>query len=111
MKHHREKLFSLTEKDFEFVAKRGSGPGGQKKNKTSSAIQCTHPPSGARGEAEDSRKQTENRKLAFKRCCETAEFKVWLQMKIDAANGLIEISETDEAGKSITRKLNHEEIK
>lgn len=111
MPKQKELLFRLTEKDFRFVAKRGSGKGGQKKNKTSSAIQCFHDPSGAMGEAEDAREQSQNKKLAFKRCCDTMEFRVWLKMKTDAAMGKIEIQETDENGKQITRLLNHKEIK
>lgn len=108
--NQKERLFTIEQDKFEFQAKRGSGSGGQKKNKTSSAIQCYHPPSGARGEAEDTRSQLQNKKLAFKRCCETTEFQVWVKMKIDAANGLIEIHETDENGRTISRKLNHEEL-
>lgn len=107
----KELLFRLTSKDFDFQAKRGSGSGGQKKNKTSSAIQCFHPPSGAMGEAEDAREQSQNRKMAFKRCTDTVQFRAWLGMKIDAACGKIEITETDETGKEITRKLDHQEIK
>lgn len=111
MARKKELLFRLTEKDFRFVAKRGSGKGGQKKNKTSSAIQCFHDPSGAQGEAEDHREQLRNKKLAFKRCTETTEFKSWLNLKIQAACGEIEITETDElTGKTHTRLLNHQEV-
>lgn len=107
----RQLLFRLTEEDFVFKAKRGSGKGGQKKNKTSSAIQCFHEPSGAMGEAEDAREQSQNKKLAFKRCTASAEFKSWLQLKIDAAMGKVEIEESDEKGIMRKRLLNHEEIK
>jgi protein subunit release factor B len=110
MKRNRQLLFRLTEKDFTFQAKRGSGNGGQKKNKTSSAIQCFHEPSGAMGESEDSRKQPQNRKIAFQRCVESLAFKAWLNMKIDAAKGDIEITEPDDQGKMTTRKLSHEEV-
>lgn len=109
-KKKKELLFSLTEKDFKFIAKRGSGKGGQKKNKTSSAIQCFHEPSGSIGEAEDFREQSKNKQLAFKRCTDTLEFKTWLQLKIDAATGQVEIEEIDETGKIVKRKVNHEEI-
>lgn len=51
MKRNKRKLFTLDQSHFTFKAKRGSGAGGQKRNKTSSAIQCVHEPSGARGEA------------------------------------------------------------
>lgn len=107
----KELLFRLTEKDFDFKAKRGSGKGGQKRNKTSSAIQCFHRPSGAMGESEDQREQSQNKKLAFKRCTDTLQFRAWLTMKTDAACGKIEITETDENGVERTRLLDHQEVR
>lgn len=106
----KELVFRLTEKDFRFQMKRGSGAGGQKKNKTSSAVQCFHDPSGSMGEAEDQRDQAQNKKLAFKRCTDKPEFKVWLQLKIDAALGKLEIEENDDTGNKVKRKVKHEEI-
>jgi protein subunit release factor B len=107
----KQRLFKMTADDFVFKPTRGTGAGGQKKNKTYSAIQCFHPPSGAMGYAEDSRDQSKNRGLAFKRCYDTKEFQAWFRMKKDAANGNIDITEIDEDGKAFTRKLSHEEIK
>ncbi len=46
---------------------RASGPGGQKRNKTSSAVRIRHPPSGVIVIAEESRSQHENRARALKR--------------------------------------------
>lgn len=46
---------------------RASGPGGQKRNKTSSAVRLRHPPSGLLVIAEESRSQHENRVRALKR--------------------------------------------
>lgn len=46
---------------------RASGPGGQKRNKTSSAVRMRHPPSGLIVIAEESRSQHENRARALKR--------------------------------------------
>src|ERR671930_2398630 len=46
---------------------RASGPGGQKRNKTSSAVRLRHAPSGLRVIAEESRSQHENRARALKR--------------------------------------------
>lgn len=46
---------------------RASGPGGQKRNKTSSAVRLRHPPSGLMVIAEESRSQHENRARALRR--------------------------------------------
>ena len=46
---------------------RASGPGGQKRNKTSSAVRIRHPPSGLMVIAEESRSQHENRARALRR--------------------------------------------
>src|SRR5437870_13852726 len=45
---------------------RASGPGGQKRNKTSSAVRLRHPPSGLLVIAEESRSQHENKAKALK---------------------------------------------
>jgi hypothetical protein len=46
---------------------RASGPGGQKRNKTSSAVRLRHPPSGLIVIAEESRSQHENKAKALQR--------------------------------------------
>src|SRR5436309_15812948 len=46
---------------------RASGPGGQKRNRTSSAVRLRHPPSGLIVIAEESRSQHENRERALRR--------------------------------------------
>jgi hypothetical protein len=46
---------------------RASGPGGQKRNKTSSAVRLRHGPSGLAVIAEESRSQHENRRRALRR--------------------------------------------
>ena len=46
---------------------RASGPGGQKRNKTSSAVRLRHPPTGLLVIAEERRSQHENRARALKR--------------------------------------------
>lgn len=45
----------------------GPGPGGQKRNKTSSAVRITHLPSGLAVTAGESRSQAENRSRALRR--------------------------------------------
>ena len=76
-------LFSVTRKDCDWKYTKGSGPGGQKKNKTSSACLCIHRESGARGYSEETRSQTKNRQIAFKKMALTKVFKTW--HKIESA--------------------------
>lgn len=70
-----ELLFSVTAKDCRWDTFRGTGKGGQKRNKTESAVRCTHIASGAVGQSDDSRSQHDNRRTAFKRMAETDVFK------------------------------------
>ncbi|MSQ29660.1 MAG: peptide chain release factor-like protein [Dehalococcoidia bacterium] len=51
----------------EFDRLRASGPGGQKRNKTESAVRLRHLPTGLAGEANESRSQHENRTRALRR--------------------------------------------
>lgn len=51
--------------DITWKATRGSGAGGQHRNKTSSAVIATHEPSGLRVRVESQRSQHQNRALAI----------------------------------------------
>jgi protein subunit release factor B len=106
----RSKMFSVTAADCRFQAKRGSGKGGQARNKTSNAIQCFHDPSGAMGECEDTRSQDLNRREAFKRMAATPEFQGWLNVKIAAYRDEVEIAYTDDNGNQVSRKLRGDEV-
>jgi hypothetical protein len=55
---------------------RASGPGGQKRNKTSSAVRLRHPPSGLLVIAEESRSQHENKARALRRLRQALFLKV-----------------------------------
>lgn len=68
--------------DLIIQATRGSGPGGQHRNKTSTGARITHPASGAVGEATDSKSHETNRRAAFRRMIETTEFQVWMDLQI-----------------------------
>lgn len=83
----RELLLRITLKDFDRSDIRGSGPGGQHRNKTSTGIRLRHRASGAVGEATDSKSQQANLRAAWRRCIETPEFKLWLRFAIATASG------------------------
>jgi hypothetical protein len=53
--------------DCQFVQTRGSGPGGQHRNKVSTGVVLEHRPSGVRGSALESRSQIVNRDAALQR--------------------------------------------
>jgi protein subunit release factor A len=55
------------EKEVEFTAYQASGPGGQHRNRTFSAIRAKHVPTGIVVTATDSRSQLRNRKIALER--------------------------------------------
>jgi peptide chain release factor 1 len=52
-------------RDLEWSTCRGSGPGGQHRNKTESAVQITHIPTKLQVRVEDGRSQHHNRQLAL----------------------------------------------
>jgi len=83
----KEILFRLTAADFDWSYTKGTGAGGQKRNKTSSAVHCMHRASGAHGYSEASRSQHDNKAEAFKRCTETEKFKTWLRLETMKRNG------------------------
>src|SRR5436305_13602934 len=63
---------------------RASGPGGQKRNKTSSAVRIRHLPSGLIVIAEESRSQHENRLKALKRLRQAFFHKMREPIRIEA---------------------------
>lgn len=86
----KELLFSVTANDCRFDYYRGSGKGGQKRNKTCSAVRCTHLASGAVGQSDDTRSQHRNKQIAFGRMAETKEFKTWHKMEVARRSGELE---------------------
>lgn len=73
----KQLLFSVTIKDCEVQTFRCGGNGGQNVNKVESGVRIVHRPSGATGQACDTRDQFRNKRLAFKRMAESKAFKAW----------------------------------
>lgn len=77
----KQKILSLTAKNFRWEFIRGSGKGGQKRNKTCSAVRCTHEESGATAWCENGRSQVHNRREAFLKCVNSEKFQNWLRIQ------------------------------
>lgn len=82
----RERILSLRKKDFIITPFKSSGPGGQSRNKTSTAIRIIHPASGARVEATEHKSQHQNKLAAWKRLRESDTFQMWLRKAIAEAS-------------------------
>lgn len=82
-----EPLVSITAADMRWEYFRGTGAGGQKRNKTSNCVRCTHEPSGVIAEARDSRSQRENREVAFRKVATDPKFQTWLRIQCAKKTG------------------------
>lgn len=83
----KERLFTVTANDCTWNYYRGSGPGGQKKNKTSNCARVLHEPSGAVGRGEQGRSQIENRQIAWKQMASSPIFQAWCRNKAYEISG------------------------
>jgi len=73
--------FSVSISDCREEHYRGSGNGGQKKQKTSSGVRLTHEPSGVQVECEAQRSQHQNRVEALHKLANHPKFRAWCSMQ------------------------------
>ena len=90
MKAERKLLFSVTKDDCDWSYTRGTGTGGQKRNKTSSAVHCRHRASGAKGYSEATRSQLDNKRDAFVKMINTDDFKKWHKLEVLRRTGMMD---------------------
>ena len=83
----KQLLFSVTAADCLWNYERGTGAGGQKRNKTESKVRCTHFASGAVGVSDETRSQHQNKRLAFVAMLATPAFKAWHQREVSRRLG------------------------
>ncbi len=89
----RELLFSVTRKDFDIQAFRGSGNGGQNRNTRDTAVRIKHRASGAVAEAQEHRTFDQNRRAVFLRVTKHPKFRMWLAEMVQIAKGLPSVDE------------------
>jgi protein subunit release factor A len=89
----RHLLFSITAADFVWECSRGTGNGGQKRNKTSSKVRCFHPPSGAEGVDDATRSQHLNRRAAWLKCINHPKFQAWHRVEVAKRTGALASTE------------------
>ena len=77
----KELLFTVSASDCEWQFCRGSGAGGQNRNKRDTAVVCIHRESGAIGKSCEERSQLQNRRTAFGRMAKTEKFRIWNRCK------------------------------
>lgn len=90
MAKKRELLFSVTAADCDFRFSHGQGAGGQARNKSLTAVHCTHRASGAHAYSQDGRSQKDNKSDAFVKMCGTKEFKAWHQREVWKKLGILD---------------------
>lgn len=78
----RERIYCLTKDDFVLQTYKGSGAGGQHRNKRETGVRIIHPNSGAKGESCEHKSQLQNRKAAFRRMLEHPKFKMWHSVQL-----------------------------
>lgn len=102
----KEKLFSITANDCEWDYFRGSGKGGQHRNKKDTCVRCTHRLSGAVGEGKEYKSQKQNKRAAFKRMANSKEFNNWVKREVARISGA-----EDAARRYAEREVNSDRIK
>ena len=93
MTKERKLLFSVTAKDCNWSFSAGTGNGGQARNKSKSAVHCTHRASGATAYSQDGRSQEDNKRDAFVKMTQTPAFQQWHRTEVWRHLGVLDAIE------------------
>jgi len=80
-KKNKELLFTINKDHFTIERTKGSGKGGQNRNKRETAIRLTHKITGIQSYCADERSQDQNLKKAFRNLVNKKEFQTWLKVE------------------------------
>lgn len=103
------KIFSLTKKDFAFETFRGTGAGGQNRNKVETCVRIKHVPSNSIAQCCEERSQWQNKQKAFKKLCELKSFKNWI--RVEAARRAGELPSEEELNHQVDEWMKEENLK
>lgn len=103
------KLMSLSKADFEIQSYKGSGPGGQHRNKVETGIRITHTATGVSASSCEGRSQYSNKLSAFNKLTSDKRFLSWLKLESLKRNKLI--PSEGELGEMIDRMMNIDNLK
>lgn len=94
---NKTKLFTLSKANGDFIVQpfKGSGKGGQKRNKTMSACRITHPASNSVSECQEERSFEQNKKKAFERLLQKEEFQSWYKLECAKRLGIVSDAESE----------------
>lgn len=93
MPEDHQLLFSITKNDFKIERTKGSGKGGQNRNKRETAIRITHKETGISSYCADQRNQHQNLTKAFKNLINKPEFQKYLRLR--SARAAVDIRKLD----------------
>lgn len=103
----KEKLFTISKSNGDFIVQpfKGSGKGGQKRNKTMSACRIIHPESNTVSECQEERSFEQNKKKAFLRLIEKESFKRWMKLETGRKLGVLADIEREVDKTMVTNNL------